>query len=318
MQNKPDLHQLRILVALHDLRNVGQVARLLKMSQPGISAALNRLRQAFNDPLFIKTASGMQPTVRASRLVPPIRTALASIDSEVLSNIAFDPALTQRTFTLALSDIGELLFLPRLARHIRQLAPHATLQSVAPSLSGLEQGLERDDIDIVIGYRPDLKRKHYLQQKLLASDSVCLLRADHPIAGNRLSATQFLALEHILIRADNRAHEEWESFFAERRMHRKIGIHTPHLISVPLLIAQSDRVALLPRFVAEHIVQHHNNVKIMTLELDLAAVDVKQYWHRRFHHDAANKWLRSLIARIFQPTARADDAASVARSPNRT
>src|SRR5579884_728944 len=243
MQNKPDLHQLRILVALHDLRNVGQVARLMKMSQPGISAALNRLRQAFNDPLFIKTASGMQPKVRATRLVPPIRAALASIDNEVLVEMAFDPALTQRTFTVALSDIGELLFLPRLAQHMRKLAPHATLQSVAPPLSGLEQGLERGDIDIVIGYRPDLKRTHYLQQKLLVSDTVCLLRSDHPIAGSRLSASQFLALEHILIRADNRAHEEWESFFAQRRMHRRVAIHTPHLISVPLLIAQSDNVA---------------------------------------------------------------------------
>jgi len=139
------------------------------------------------------------------------------------------------------------------------------------------------------------------------------LSADHPIAGTRLTTDQFLALEHILVRADNRAHEEAEQYFAKRRMHRKIGIHTPHLISVPLLIAQSDMVVMLPRFLAQHLVELYPNIKIMTPEIGLPSVDVKQYWHRRFHTDSANKWLRSLVAQTFQRAGTRGTAATASR-----
>ena len=300
MHSKLELNQLRILVALHEMQNVSQVAHTLKMSQPSVSVALNKLRETLNDPLFIKTPGGMRPTVRASRLISPVRTVLATIDGEILANIAFDPTSTRRTFTFGLSAYGEILFLPRLARHIRSLAPHATIQSVAPPRPAIERGLESGDIDLVLGYRPDLKKTNYVQQKLLSMDHMCLVRADHPIRGERLTASQFVDLEHILIRAENRAHEELEQYLAKKRIRRKIAIHTPHLTSIPLLLSESNLVVTLPGFLAKHIARHYPNTKMMFPDLDLPTVDVKQYWHRRFHDDAANKWLRKSVAQLFQ------------------
>jgi DNA-binding transcriptional LysR family regulator len=297
MHVKTDLNLLRILVELYDRRNVGQVAKSLRQSQPTISAALKKLRLIFNDPLFVKTPHGMEPTVRATKIVRPIRESLGRIDDELAADVAFEPETATNRFTVALSDIGEPIILPRVAESIRALAPNTTIQVVAPTLSGIEQGLERGDIHLALGYRPDLKRTNYYQQRLFASGYVCLMRTDHIIRGDRLDVAQFTELSHVMLRADNRAQEELEQFFGKRRMKRRVYVETPHIMTVPLLLARLNMIATLPEFLARHIASLHPQIKVVVPAFNLPSVDVKQYWHRRFHQDPATRWLRQLVAK---------------------
>jgi DNA-binding transcriptional LysR family regulator len=221
---KLDLNLLPIAVALYDQRSVSRAAQKLGMSQPAVSAALAKLRKVFGDPLFVRTSRGMEPTPRAAALVPPAREVLMRVDEEVLSDISFSPATTKRVFTFALSDVGEMVFLPRILESLTRLAPSASVRSVTLPLVQTEQGLENGEIDLAIGYFPDLKRSSFFQQRLFTHTFVCLLRADHPIRGNKLSLQQFLDLGHAVVRAESRGQERFENFLVRKKIQRRVVV----------------------------------------------------------------------------------------------
>ena len=133
-----DLNLLPVALAIHEERSVSGAARKLGMSQPAVSVALNKLRRALGDPLFVRTAHGMEPTPRALALVSPTRDILHRLQTGVLASVEFDPATTERKFTVALSDIGEMTILPRLLDRLRRDAPRASICSVtmAPARTG--------------------------------------------------------------------------------------------------------------------------------------------------------------------------------------
>ena len=152
-----DLNLLRIAVAVLDAGSVSAAARNLGISQPTASSALARLRVMVGDPLFIKTSRGMQPTPRAIDFVPIARDLLNRVDRDLLSKTLFSPAAMSETFTIAMSDIGEMVFLPKILDYLGKHAPQATVRSVSTSPAQVESELESGGIDLAIGYFPDLK-----------------------------------------------------------------------------------------------------------------------------------------------------------------
>ena len=126
-----DLNLIPYLVAIEETRNVSRAAERLGVSQPRVSTALGRLRAHFNDPLFVRTSRGMDPTPRALALVPAAREALNRIERGLLDTPHFDPANATGTFSIALSDVGEIVFLPRLLQALATTAPNANLRSVS-------------------------------------------------------------------------------------------------------------------------------------------------------------------------------------------
>ena len=125
-----DLNLIPYLVALDDTRNVSRAGDLLGVSQPRVSTALGRLREYFGDPLFVRTSRGMEPTPRALALLPAARDALAQIERGLVAPHDFDPAASTHTFSIALSDVGEIVFLPKLLQAFATRA-HANLRSVS-------------------------------------------------------------------------------------------------------------------------------------------------------------------------------------------
>jgi DNA-binding transcriptional LysR family regulator len=295
-----DLNLLQIAIALYEERGVGKVATRLGMSQPAVSAALARLRAIFGDPLFVRTPRGMDPTPRAKALVAPARDILLRVERDLLSGLAFNPEASTATFTFALSDVGEMVFLPRMLERLHQLAPLATVRSVSPPPNELRHGLETGEIDLAIGYFPDLAKGNFFQQRLFTHHFACLLRADHPVGGNRLSLKQFLELQHVSVRAEGRSQELFERFLASRKIRRKIVLFTPHFMSLPMIIAKSDLIATVPHAIGMYYSTRLTNIKTMSLtSLDLPRIVLKQHWHRMFHHDSRNQWLRKVISELF-------------------
>src|SRR5688572_15690180 len=127
----PDLNLLPIAFALYDELNVSRAARVLGMSQPAVSMALRRLRETFDDQLFVRVPTGIAPTGRAHALVRAARPLVDELQQSLRRENTFDPARTAATFTIALSDIGELAFLLRLLTAFRAHAPHCVIRSVA-------------------------------------------------------------------------------------------------------------------------------------------------------------------------------------------
>jgi len=182
-----DLNLLRVLVAIHDEGSVSAAALSLGISQPAVSSALARLRPAIGDALFVKTSRGMDPTPRARSLVVAARDILGRVGSAILEHSAFDPLTYQQTFTFAMSDIGEMVFLPKLVEYLQDHAPNAAVRSTTLPPEQVEQGLENGTIDLAIGYFPDLKRSSFYQQRLFTHHFTCLLRSGHPIRSRQIS-----------------------------------------------------------------------------------------------------------------------------------
>jgi DNA-binding transcriptional LysR family regulator len=295
-----DLNLLRVLAAIEEKRSVSAAAVKLQRSQPSVSAALARLREFFGDPLFVRSGNTMQPTPRVSEIMAPVREVLSRIGQEIVAAPVFDPATTQQPVVLALSDVGEVVFLPRLLQELRRVAPRATLRSVSLPAEEVARGLEAGDVDLALGYFPDLTQHNFFQQTLFSDTFTCLLRADHPVKSPRLTLRQFLQLEHAVVRAESRTEEVIERFLVRQRIQRRVRLTTPHFASIPPIIERSDLVVTVPEPLARYFSSVSAGLRIARPPFDAPRIDLRQFWHRKFHHDARSRWLRVLMCELFQ------------------
>lgn len=295
-----DLNLLPVVVALFDAGSVSQAAVSLGMSQPAVSAALAKLRGFFDDPLFVRTARGMEPTPRAAELVKHSRDVLARVEHGILADDSFNPATTRRRLTFAMSDVGEMTFLPRILARINALAPLASVRSISLPATDVERGLESGEIDLAIGYFPDLTKNNFFRQKLFTDSFASLMRADHPVTAARLTMKQFLELDHAVVHAEGRTQEVLERYLARRRIRRRIVLQTAHFTSIPMVVAQSDLIVTVPLPLAKYFSTLAANLKVVALPMDIPRTDIRQHWHRRFHYDARIKWIRGLVLDMFQ------------------
>jgi DNA-binding transcriptional LysR family regulator len=296
-----DLNLLRVLVAMDEKRSVSAAAIQLQRSQPSVSSALGKLRTFFADPLFVRSGNTMQPTPRVSEIMGPVREVLSRIGMEIVAVPRFEPASCDQPIVLALSDVGEVVFLPAILKRLRQVAPATSLRSVSPPAEDVARGLEAGTIDLALGYFPNLKRHNFFQQTLFSDSFTCLIRADHPVKSTRLSQKQFLQLDHAVVRAESRSEEVIERFLTRRRMQRRIVLTTPHFASVPPIVEQSDLVVTVPVPLARYFSTVSARIRVVRPPFDPPRIDLKQIWHRKFHHDPRNRWLRSLMCDLFQP-----------------
>ena len=296
---KLDLNLLPIAIALYDELSVSRAAQALGMSQPAVSMALRKLRAAYHDPLFLRAANGVAPTPRAHVLVRTARPLVNELRQRLLAEETFDPGFSDRSFTFALSDVGEMVFLPRLLERLRAQAPNAAIRSVSMPPLQIAAGLENGEIDLAIGYFPDLTRSSFFQQRLFTHAFACLLRASHPRRARQLSLGDFLAMEHAVVRAEGRSQEIFERFLDRKKIHRKIVLYTPHFLSLPMIIARSDLVTTVPHAIGVYFSRLSGDLALARPPFDIAGFDLKQHWHRKYHSDSRNQWLRKQVALLF-------------------
>ena len=294
-----DLNLLAVAVALLDEGSVTKAATRLGLSQPSVSAALGKLRAHFGEPLFVRSTDGMAPTPRGAEVAAAARDILRQVDATLRPEQPFEPARRHRAFTFALSDVGEMVFLPRLVRALATASPDTPVQSVSLRPAALVDGLDSGDVDLAIGYFPDLKRSDFFQQRLFTHHFVCLLRADHPIQGSTLTTADFLALQHVVVHSEGRSQEIFESFLEARGLARRIAVFTPHFLSLRSLIAGSDLVATVPHALGVEYGTPAFGLKTMAPPFASPRIELRQHWHRKVHKDPRNVWLRKLVSGLF-------------------
>lgn len=295
-----DLNLLRVLVALDERRSVSGAAAAIGRSQPAVSVALGKLREFFGDRLFVRSGNRMEPTPRAAGLIDSARGVLARIGAEIVATQGFDAAKSQRTACIALSDVGEMVMLPGILREMRRRMPKAAIRSVSLPAEEVAHGLESGAIDLAIGYFPDLQKRNFYQQALFTDTFASLLRSKHPIGARKLGIRQYLGLEHVVVRAESRSEEVMERYLARRRLRRRVVLTTPHFASAPMIVAQSDLIVTVPLPLARYFVSVTANLRIVGLPFEPPRIALRQFWHRRFHEDGRNRWLRALMCELFQ------------------
>jgi DNA-binding transcriptional LysR family regulator len=296
-----DLNLLRLLLAVYDSGSVTAAAAKLGLSQPTASAALSRLRRSFGDPLFLRRAGAMTATPRALNIIAKTREVIDLIDSEILRSPEFDPVNATDELVFCLSAIGETVFLPKLFRHLKTNAPKTRIRSLSLPPDRLEEALLSGEVDLILGYYPDIKDNAVYQQRLFSHDLACMVRAGHKIRGPRITLEEFVEAEHVFVRDGGRSQEMFESELAARRIERKIVLRTSHYMSIHSIIADSDLVVVLPRPVANAL-SGEKDVRILLPPVEIPKYDLKMYWHQRFHQDPKITWLRSVAHALFSDT----------------
>ena len=292
---------LNLLLVFHHLlreKRVSAVAAVLGMSQPAVSSALGRLRVSLGDELFLRTQRGMQPTPYALQLAEPVAAALDGLQQALNVRASFDPLVSERRFTLAMTDVGEMYFLPVLMDALAQTAPGVTLQVVAVTSASLKDDMASGRIDLALGLLPQLQAG-FFQQALFRQPYVCLMRQDHPLAGAaELSLADFAAANHVRVVAAGTGHGRVDEALERQGLQRRIRLTVPHYVALGDVLGHSDLIATVPeRFAGRVMGPFALTTRPLPLSVDGSVIH--QFWHARLHKDPGHQWLRGVVAQCF-------------------
>lgn len=288
-----DLNLLVIFNQLLTERKVSKVAENLGLGQPAVSNALARLRKLFGDELFLRTSSGMQPTPFADQLAESIGYALGMIHGAVNARNSFDPATSKRTFSIGMTDIGEIYFLPLLMEKIQKVAPAVSISTVRNTSINLKDSMEAGHIDLAIGLLPQLKAG-FFQQRLFTQQYVCMFRQGHPLDKKKILPSDFFAADHVAIVSAGTGHGIVDEILDKNSPQRKVKLTVPHFVAVGHILQSTELVATVPERLAERMATPFN-LKYVAHPIKLPQIAINLFWHAKYHKDPANQWLRGLI-----------------------
>ncbi|MDR6538684.1 LysR family transcriptional regulator [Variovorax soli] len=290
---------LNLLVVFNQLlidRRVSKVATSLGLSQPGVSNALARLRKLTDDPLFLRTPKGMEPTPFAQQMAEPTARALQVLHAALNQKASFDPATSNRAFTVGMTDIGEIYFLPRLMQELSRVAPSVSVSTVRNAAVNLQDEMEAGHVSLAIGLLPQLKAG-YFQRRLFKQHYVCMFRRGHALDKRKVSLDEFSAADHVVVVSEGTGHGRTDELLRRRNIARKVVLTVPHYVAVGHILHDSDLVATVPERLAEALAGPFG-LAYVRHPAKLPEIAINLFWHGRYNKDPANAWLRSLIIRL--------------------
>jgi len=292
-----DLNLLSVFQEVYRERQISSAARKLGLSQSAVSNALARLRRAFGDELFVRTAAGMQPTPLATQMAEPIGVAMAQVALALNQRSRFDPATSGRRFVLAMTDVGEIYFMPALIERCRVLAPLVEISSVRAGASVLKEEMEGGRVDLAVGPFEDISEALY-QRQLFRQPYVTMMRKGHPLGRGELTLARFVKAEHLLVDSRETPYERINVLLGRAGIGPAVRFRVPHFTAVPYMVATSDLVVTVPQKLAERAAQPFG-LEWIAPPLDLPPLQTNVFWHRRYNQDPGNQWLRGLLAEVF-------------------
>lgn len=298
-----DAKWLRLFDLLYTTHSVTRAAELLGQSQPTVSIWLGKLREQLGDPLFVRTPGGMQATPRADALIGTVREVLAGLRRLSESDQPFDPAQTERRFSICMTDASHITLLPNLLAHVRALAPGVTLTASRIDAT-LAHKLQNGEADLALGFLPWLDAGFY-QQTLYEQDWICLANSRHPripdASPQHWNLATYQSEAHVGI-TPGTSYQLLDSTVAAQHITRQIRLELPGFLGLSAILSSSDLIATLPRHIGETLALAAG-LRILACPFNVTGFTVKQYWHTRYHHDGANRWLRALCASLFMKSA---------------
>jgi len=291
---------LNLLVIFNELlleKRVAAVAEKLDMAQPSVSNALARLRRLLDDELFFRTPRGMEPTSYALQIAEPISYALSTIRSTLNQQNTFDPGTSKRRFTIGMTDIGEIYFLPRLMDILARVAPQVTISTVRNTAVNLRDEMEAGHVDVAIGLLPQLKAG-FFQRRLFLQRYVCMFRKGHALDKSKISLKEFSQAEHVMVISSGTGHAKVDEILEKKGIARRVRLAVPHFVAVGHLLATTDMVATVPeRYAQECAIPF--SLRFAKHPVALPDVGINIFWHAKAHREPENQWLRNLIVAEF-------------------
>lgn len=292
-----DLNLLVAFEALFEEASVTVAARRLYLGQPAMSAALGRLRALFEDELFIRIGSRMQPTSKAQAIAPEIKAALEQIRQAIASSQAFDPASARQSFAISTSDSLSYIIVPKLLEVCRQTAPGIDLRLIGFEKDEVGELLQKGVIDVALGVFQSLPHQTY-HETLFEEKFVGIARKGHPAVTNGLmSLKAFVSTPHALFTLRRDAIGEVDKVLAKYNLQRRIGLTISHALVLPAIVSNSDLIASVPSRLAKHFVGREA-LEIFELPIKIESWTVSILWSKLADRNSANKWLRQMLKMV--------------------
>jgi DNA-binding transcriptional LysR family regulator len=295
-----DLNLLRVFDAVMTEQNLTRAAGRLAMTQPAVSNAVKRLREALGDELVIRTAHGVKPTARADSLWPAVRRALAELE-EAVAPRSFELAKAHATFRMAMADATAALLLPRLVRLIEREAPGIDIRMVPLTTREPRPMLLRGDIDLAIGFFPGVVAQlqgatetPIRHERLYSGEYICVMRNDHPLAKKDLTLDEYCNANHLLVSFSGRARGLVDDALTSVGRERRILLTVNQFFTAGKVVAASDLLMVLPRHL---IAATGMSDALISKELpfDMPDVHIDMLWHERDARSPGHKWLREQL-----------------------
>ena len=289
-----DLNLFVVFDVIYTERNLTKSGEVLGITQPAVSNALSRLRENFNDELFVRTSKGMVPTPVAENMVNDIRQALDLIRNSISESESFNPKTANATFRISIGDTSEYRLLPQLIKNISNLAPGVDVESYLTPRTETPKELAAGNIDFAIDppihSDPNLNNK-----KIYQDDYVLVVNKKHPIAKKKkISLEDYLNLSHIHIskRASGLGHVD--TTLNRLGLTRRIALRAQHFLVAPYIIDQSNlAMTTIKSF------SRGRELKVFQLPFKINPLVLHLYWHVNKDMDPANKWMRELILNTY-------------------
>lgn len=290
-----DLNLLKAFVVLLDECNVSRSAQRLSITQPAMSGILNRLRESFHDPLFVRVQHGMQPTDRALQLGQIARKILNDVNT-MLQPPQLEPEHLHMTVRIGAMDyVQQIIALPLILR-LRRLAPNVKVALLPTQNQSVKSLFEQNKIDLALISEQHLTAD-MLQTKLYDERYVCAMSKTHPMANQPLSLEQFCELPFAML-SYNGGEFSGATDIALQKLgrKRKVMVSVNHISLLPQLLQDSDLVAVLP----EHLAKTLPNVHLQAPPIDVDGFTMMMVWHARTEQDVAHEWLRQIVTDVMR------------------
>ena len=288
---KIDARLLLAFAAIFEARSVSRAADRLNITQQGLSGVLVRLRDLFNDPLFVREAHGVVPTPRAEAIYPKVRTVIEAM-RDVVEADGFDPSEARSVFRIAAADYALATVLPPLIQGLREFAPNLKLAVEPLKIEALPVQMRNGQIDLALTV-PEFVPDNLHTMTLFSDRYVCAFRKEHPLAGADLNLESFCNAEHLLV-SPNRGEFRGATDDALDRAgcSRNVGMVVPSFLIALMLLENNDLIAVLP----ERLLRtRQSGLRLVEPPLNIAPFDIVCAWPERLATDPLNVWFRELL-----------------------
>ena len=302
-----DLNLLRVFDEVMAERSLTRAARTLSLTQPAVSNALRRLRETLGDELVRRQGHGIEPTPRALALWPSVREALRQLQTAIVPT-EFVPGQAQSTFVLAMADATAAELIGGLSERLESQAPGVSVRVVPLTTRDPRKLLQDGMADLALGYFPavltDLTARaqsdqvvSFEHQRLYAGEYVCVMRRDHPLAGQALTLDAYCQARHLLVSFSGRPYGFVDEALATLGRQRRIVMTVNQFFTAGRVVVNSDLLTVLPR----HFVPTTglaDAFQLHDLPFEVPPVHVEALWHSRLQHDSAHQWMRETLLSV--------------------
>lgn len=307
-----DLNLLRVFDEVMTERSLTRAAHKLSLTQPAVSNALRRFREAMGDELIKRSGQEMAPTPRALALWPAVREALRQLQ-EVLTPSSFVPAEANTTFVLAMADATAAELMPGLIGVMDREAPGVSIRVVPLTTRDPRRLLDQESADLAIGYFPavftDLTARAqageavaFSHQRLFSGEYVCVMRRDHPLARGPFTLNRYCAARHLLVSFSGRPFGFIDEALALLERERRVVLTVNQFFTAGKVVANSNLLTVLPRHFV-NVTGIADQLVLRELPFAVPTVHVDALWHHRVHRNVAHEWLRETIAKLAKSAA---------------